>query len=165
MILRSSFVLAALACCLVAPHCFSAVSVGDDAPELKAKEWLNTSAPLTLADLKNQVVVVEFWATNCGICVRAIPKLNQLQQKYKNQGVTVVGLTKESKDVIEQYAKDKKIQYPLGLEASFVRTWGVKGIPAAFIIGPNQKIVWSGSPLDDLDKIVAKTLREMPPKK
>src|SRR4051812_39785410 len=68
--------------------------VGDAAPEIKAAAWLNSEA-LTLAQLNKKVVVVEFWATWCPPCRKSIPHLIEMNDKYKDKGVVIIGLTDE----------------------------------------------------------------------
>lgn len=53
--------------------------------------WLN-SAPLTLADLKGKVVLIDFWTFSCVNCVRTIPHLQALYTGYKNDGFVIVGV-------------------------------------------------------------------------
>jgi thiol-disulfide isomerase/thioredoxin len=53
--------------------------------------WLN-SAPLTLADLRGKVVLVDFWTFSCVNCVRTIPHLKVLYDAYKSEGFVIVGV-------------------------------------------------------------------------
>jgi thiol-disulfide isomerase/thioredoxin len=53
--------------------------------------WLN-SPPLTLADLKGKVVLIDFWTFSCVNCVRTIPHLQVLYNDYKNDGFVIVGV-------------------------------------------------------------------------
>src|SRR5207248_427628 len=59
--------------------------------------YLNTSAPIKLADLKGKVVLVHFWTytfSNCihTICIHTIPHLNEWYQKYSNKGLVIIGV-------------------------------------------------------------------------
>ncbi|WP_404928064.1 TlpA family protein disulfide reductase [Mesorhizobium sp. ORM16] len=59
------------------------------APAIKVTDWLRGKP---LANFQpGKVYLVEFWATGCGTCVAAIPHLMQLQDKFKNSGLEVVG--------------------------------------------------------------------------
>jgi len=67
-----------------------------------------------LSDFKGKPLVVNFWATWCGPCQVETPELEALWQKYRAQGVTIVGVETESDPaVIRQFASDFKVTYPL----------------------------------------------------
>jgi thiol-disulfide isomerase/thioredoxin len=60
-------------------------------PEFQGiSEWLNGS-PLSIASLKNQVVLVQFWTFSCINCQRTLPYIVQWHQKYAAQGLKVIG--------------------------------------------------------------------------
>ena len=129
--------------------------VGDTPPEVIAKDWLNTDTTPTLAGLKGKVVVVEFWATWCGPCVSGIPHLNKLHEEYGNKGLVILSLTDQSKTGIETFMKRKgmSMNYVLGTGSEMTTEYGVSGIPHAFIIGKDGKLVWHGNPNDkDFDR-------------
>jgi thiol-disulfide isomerase/thioredoxin len=67
--------------------------LGQPAPEISVKEWIN-GEPATLADLRGQVVLLEFWATWCKPCEQMFPKLNKLDQEYGSRGLNVIALTR-----------------------------------------------------------------------
>ena len=62
------------------------------APEFTGiTNWLNTQ-PLTMAGLRGQVVLVDFWTYACVNCLRTLPYVNQWSDKYRRQGLVVVGV-------------------------------------------------------------------------
>lgn len=62
------------------------------APEFTGiEQWLN-SPPLTLAGLRGQVVLVDFWTYSCINCIRTLPHVNGWAEKYKEAGLVVVGV-------------------------------------------------------------------------
>jgi thiol-disulfide isomerase/thioredoxin len=73
----------------------AALQVGDRAPALKVTRWLQGDAVRKFEPGK--VYVVEFWATWCAAPIRYMPHLAELQARYKDQGVTVIGFT--SRDI------------------------------------------------------------------
>ncbi len=50
---------------------------------------------ISLSDLKGNVVIIDFWATWCGPCIQAMPHLQELYDKYKDDGLLVYGINKE----------------------------------------------------------------------
>lgn len=61
------------------------------APELNNKIWLNTPAPIHLADLRGKVVLLEMWTFDCVNCQHTLPTLNGWYDKYSKQGLVIIG--------------------------------------------------------------------------
>jgi thiol-disulfide isomerase/thioredoxin len=61
------------------------------APELTNKIWLNVDAPLRLANLRGKVVAIDMWTFGCINCQHVIPSLKQWDEKYRSQGLVVIG--------------------------------------------------------------------------
>jgi thiol-disulfide isomerase/thioredoxin len=141
----------------------AAPKVGEAAPEIQVGEWMNTEA-LTLAKLQNKIVVVEFWATWCGPCVKNIPHLIELHEKYKDKGVVIMGLSDEPMAKVKGFAEKMKMTYPVGTGSRTGSIYGVRGIPHAVVVAPGGKVVWSGHPAGGLDKAIEDALKATPPK-
>lgn len=62
------------------------------APELTNVDGYINSEPITLADLRGKVVLVDFWTYSCINCIRTIPYLNAWQEKYADEGLVIVGV-------------------------------------------------------------------------
>ena len=103
------------------------------APDGKKVEW---------AALKGKVVVLEFWATWCGPCVAAIPHLNELADKFKDQPVQFIAVTDEDEKVIVPFLKRKPIHAWIGLDTdkSMLKAYGISGIPHTVIVDKKGKI-------------------------
>jgi len=158
---RTSLALPALAflLALLATPALGAVAVGQQAPEISAQSWLNTQ-PLTLAGLRGQVTVVEFWATWCGPCRTSIPHLNELHQRFSPQGVTIIGLTNEDPRQVdvEGFARELDMQYPVAMGSQSINDYGVTGIPHAFVVNREGIVVWRGHPMAGLDQVIEEVL-------
>jgi thiol-disulfide isomerase/thioredoxin len=136
-------------------------ALGTEPPEVVATGWLNTDGPQTLAGLRGKVVLVEFWATWCGPCVAGIPHLNELQTKYGADGLQILSFTEEDRATVEAFQKQARtpIEYTVAVGSSMGRTYGVTGIPHAFLVGRDGKLVWHGHPASpECDKKVAAAL-------
>ena len=113
---------------LILPTEAAMASGGDTLPEFQGiNQWLN-SAPLKIANLKGNVVLVKFWTLACINCQRTLPSVVQWHQKYANKGLKVIGIhTPEfpfERDVnnVKKAIKKHQITYPVPLDNEF-KTW------------------------------------------
>ena len=96
-------------------------------PELTNEIWFN-SEPLQLADLRGQVVIVEFWTYGCINCQHVLPELKAWHEKYADDGLTIIGVhTPEftfEKDLnnVQQALTNYGITYPVAIDNDKV-TW------------------------------------------
>ena len=137
------------------------LAVGNLAPDINAADWLNTDSPESLDSLRGKTVLVEFWATWCGPCIAGIPHLNELQKKYGDKGFRILSLTAEDRETVEAFQKGRQepIEYTVGLGSESSKTYGVNGIPAAFLIGTDGKLLWNGHPSStECEEAIAKAL-------
>jgi peroxiredoxin len=93
---------------------------------------------VSLADYKGKVVLLNFWATWCGPCKIEIPWFADFEQKYKDKGFAVVGVSmdEEGWGVVKPYIAEKKINYRMLLGNDSVGTLygGVDSLPTTFLI-------------------------------
>ncbi len=144
---------------------FAAPNVGDTAPEITAREWLNTKDTVSLANLKGKIVVVEFWATWCPPCRRSIPHLVELNSKYKDKNLVIIGLTDENRKEanIDNFVAQMKMDYIVGTGSASGSIYEVQTIPHAFLIGPDGKIIWEGHPMNGLDQAIEDAMHKFQP--
>ncbi len=146
-----------------------ALGIGDDAPPLTIKQWIQ-GQPVEIAKGKDKnVYVVEFWATWCGPCRKSIPHINDLAKKYADKGLVVVGVTDEEGAIekVQGFVKEygDKMTYTVAVDSSRATTAaymggvGAQGIPTAFIVDKGGKLVWHGHPMDpEFDTTIEKVL-------
>src|SRR5450432_985524 len=97
--------------------------IGGELPALgRATGWLN-SPPLTPAGLRGKVVLVDFWTYSCINWRRTLPFVLAWADKYKNQGLVVIGVHapefefEKNVDNVRQAAKEMKIDYPIAIDS------------------------------------------------
>ncbi|HSW45582.1 MAG TPA: redoxin family protein [Phycisphaerae bacterium] len=142
-----------------------ALELGDPAPAITV-DWLR-GGPIDLKAGKGKsknVYVLEFWATWCGPCRISLPHLSELQHKYKDKGLVVIGvaLGDEPVSVIKKYLADsgKKIDFPIAVDRNgatvraYMMPFGAEGIPWSCVIDKDGRLAWVGSPFAGLDKII-----------
>jgi cytochrome c biogenesis protein CcmG, thiol:disulfide interchange protein DsbE len=100
---------------------------------------------VTLSSFKGRVVVIDFWATWCTTCKEGFKGLNSLQNKFKDQGVSVIGidLEKVNPKKVDAFVKKAGITYTILLDpkTATAKQFGIKGVPSLVIINQEQKIV------------------------
>jgi thiol-disulfide isomerase/thioredoxin len=135
---------------------------GKDAPAFDLKD--SEGNAVRLQDLKGKVVVLDFWATWCGPCKAAMPKVQKVSEKYEKQGVVVLGMhtDKKSDDKAAKVASDSGAKYTVVLDAGTLSgKFKVTGIPAIVVIGKDGKVAGShvgNSP--DLEKELSEIIDE-----
>lgn len=95
--------------------------------------------PVSLGDLRGKVVVLDFWGVWCPHCVRMIPKLHNIKERYKKRGVVVIGLHsadgRPDQNEMHQYAQKHKINYPIWMgKKSIERDYMISTWPTMIII-------------------------------
>lgn len=117
--------------------------VGKRAPRVSLPR-LGGGAPIDLAALRGQVVVVNFWASWCRACTDEHPGLAQVWQRYRDRGVVLVGADfEDTEEAAIEYARSKRVDWPLvtdpGSRAAIA--FGVFGVPETYVIGVDGTVV------------------------
>jgi cytochrome c biogenesis protein CcmG/thiol:disulfide interchange protein DsbE len=112
------------------------------APELVIEKWL-TKEP----DRKGKFVLIDFWATWCPPCRKAIPELNNLYKKFGDR-LVVIGLSDEPEAKVKGMTTPQ-IDYSVAIDtkARTKTAVGVSGIPHVLLIDPQGIVRWEGFPL------------------
>jgi thiol-disulfide isomerase/thioredoxin len=100
----------------------AALPVEGDLPAASAKEWLN-ARPLTGADLRGKVILIDFWTYSCVNWRRTLPYVRAWAKKYKDYGLVVIGVHtpefafEKNVDNIRRAAKEMQIDYPIAVDS------------------------------------------------
>jgi peroxiredoxin len=108
---------------------------GDKAPAIKL---VTTSGqPVTLANYRGYVLVLDFFATWCIPCKESIPHMNSLNRKYGKQGLQVLGVSVDEggEREVKNFIAERKISYPVAVAPEDLQTeYGLRSIPTIFVI-------------------------------
>lgn len=121
---------------------------GESAPRLYAKKWFNTPKPLTLAELRGKVVLLDFWGQWCPPCVQGLPQIETLYQKFKDQGLIVIGVHTSGgiSKPMEAYLKDRKVTFPVVVDTgATMESYVLDGLPSYALVDKDGNLVWKVS--------------------
>lgn len=116
--------------------------INQKAPKLIVEKWLSDKP-----NTKGKFVLIDFWATWCGPCKRAIPELNQFRKEFEND-LIVIGISDEEQQIV-QSLRAPEIEYysAIDTERRMYNWLEVKGIPHCILIDPNGMVRWEGYPI------------------
>jgi len=111
------------------------------APELVVEKWLSEKPSTT-----GKFVLIDFWATWCPPCRKAIAELNGYQAKYKDK-LVVIGISDQSPDEVKAFNSPKLEYYSaIDTQARTKKALEVTGIPHVIVIDPSGIVRWEGFP-------------------
>jgi glutathione peroxidase-family protein len=147
-------------------------SPAPDFPQRSQEDWLN-SAPLTLADLRGKVVLIDFWTFDCWNCYRSFPWLKSVESRLEAQGLQVIGIHSpefEHEKVranVEEKVREFALTHPVMIDNDFAywRAMGNRYWPAWYLIDRhgNVRAVFAGETHegDRQAKLIEKLIREL----
>ena len=159
---------------LIKPKSNPQIEPAPQPTKIKVAEWVGKPAPdfqvkdlngedLSLEQYKGQVVLLDFWATWCPPCIKEIPKLKKVYEKYKDQNFQIIGVSLDrTMPPLAAYVQDEGLAWVhYWDENRNVRNqYGVTAIPTAFLIDGEGIIRKASLGGFDVDSAVAELLKE-----
>jgi thiol-disulfide isomerase/thioredoxin len=121
-----------------------------DKPEVAFGEWINAEKLKEADGLAarlpegTKLVLVDFWATWCGPCIAAIPKTNELQEKYAGQGLVIIGVCHtQGAEKMSEMVKQHGIKYPVvaDVNGKTVEAFRVNSFPDYYFLDAEGKLI------------------------
>jgi len=120
--------------------------------------------PLSIANYKGHVVLIDFWATWCGPCVAELPNVIKAYEKYHAKGFEIISISLDKdKEKLTSYIKEHNMTWQQyfdgqGWQNKLAVKYGINSIPATYLLGKDGKIIDKGLRGEALDMALAKAL-------
>ena len=134
-----------------------------------ARNYSISGDSISLADLRGKVVLIDFFYKKCAPCGAAIPVLQRMHEKYKDQGVVIIGIDPIDdpvKDEMADFIKKRSVGYTVVFsDRELPQKYRVTGYPTLFFINREGKIVkyhegFSASMEEKVEKQIQKMLKK-----
>lgn len=164
--LKHAATLAALVlACAAASQVERPINLGETLPPLDL-EYVKGSA---IAEPNGEkITLVEFWATWCAPCLRTIPHLTELQHRYGDDGLQIVGISDETRETVQPFVDQmgEKMEYAVAVDMQnktsnrFREPGGP--IPRAYLFNESGRLIWIGHPADhNLERLIKELTEEL----
>jgi len=138
------------------------LAVGMAFPRLNEKDVYGK--PLSLAEYRDKVLLIDFWATWCMPCVDEMPVLLQTYRKYHGKGFEIIGISLDNDQMrLTGFIHEKGVPWQqyfdgLGWKNRLAVKYGITSIPATYLLDREGKIIGKDLRGDELEKAVARAL-------
>lgn len=103
-----------------------------------------TTKSVSLEQHKGSVIYLDFWASWCAPCRKSFPWMNDMQLRYKDDGLTVIAINlDESREMAESFLKDMRIDFTIAFDQTgqSAADFDIMAMPSSFLIDRNGKII------------------------
>lgn len=118
--------------------------------------------PWRLSEQRGKVVLIDFWATWCGPCIASMPHLKQVYDRFSaNPDFVMVGVSDDyGEDAVRRFVAQNQIRWTQLYEAKheMARAFGITGIPSAWVIDREGRVVGRDLHGEEIDRAVEKAL-------
>lgn len=137
----------------------SKLKPGQPAPDFTLDDLEGQS--VSLSDFKDQAVFLDFWASWCGPCIGAVPYLEEIKQRTRDQKMVFLNISLDSADewhqaVAAHTLTGVHVHAPGGWQAAVAQLYQVRGIPSYFLVGPDGRLDGRIDHVFDVEEIVSR---------
>lgn len=115
-------------------------------------------------ETQGKVLLIDFWATWCAPCRAQMPHLSALQSRFADQGLVVIGVSKEPKETVLPLLPKLDMRYAHAVEGnhSLHKAFKITALPYSMVVDRDGKIIWRGQPSELTDAQLAAWLAKPP---
>ena len=123
-----------------------------------------TGREIDLEEMKDQVVLVDFWATWCAPCIAKMPMMLEIHDTFHEKGFEIVGISLDDNEAsFRQFIEERDIPWPQyfdgkGFGNELAQRYGISSIPATFLVGKGGKIIGANLYGDELVQAIEAAL-------
>lgn len=137
------------------------IKAGETAPDFSLTNQ-ETGLKEELSKFRGHVVLLEFWIKNCGYCIEAVSKLNDLNKKYKSVNFRILGVnTEDNQNAVSTFIKKNQVEYPVfwGNNPAVNKNYGIAAFPQVVLIDKAGLIIYSGNlDTEKITKLIDKSI-------
>jgi len=115
---------------------------GSVPPDIDATTWLNSDGASSWTKLKGKVVLLDFWGTWCGPCVKKLPHVQKFHDKYRDRGLVVIGVhSTQDGETCKDFIEQNGITFPIAVDSGkTAESFAITEWPSIFLIDKSGKV-------------------------